>query len=145
MIIQLEKSVLNPHDYFKARHKLTAKEGRIVLFEHIDQNPLLLCYFGMASRITRYVYNSPIPKHPFEMLKRNKLSKPDYDQLKHIGPFGPQIVMSSLAEHHKIPLIGKVDSSAYKGIAILENNMYRAPLFWHPIKSTDFILIKHKE
>lgn len=53
--------------------------------------------------------------------------------------------MSSRAEHHKIPLIGKVDSSAYKGIAILENNMYRAPLFWHPVKTTDFLLIKHKE
>ena len=31
-----KKSVLNAHDHFKARSRLTAKDGRVVIFEHVD-------------------------------------------------------------------------------------------------------------
>lgn len=51
--------------------------------------------------------------------------------------------MSSKAKHHKTPLIGRVDTG-FKGVAVLENKLYRAPIFWHKMAPTDFLMIKHE-
>ena len=47
---------LNPHNYFKKRTKLSIKKGKFCIFEHIDQHPLFINNFGMASRLKRYFY-----------------------------------------------------------------------------------------
>ena len=47
---------LNPHLYFKTRFKLSLTKGKFCIFEHIDQHPLFVNNFGMASRLKRYYY-----------------------------------------------------------------------------------------
>jgi transcription initiation factor TFIID subunit 1 len=48
---------LNPQDYFKDRFKLSVQKGKFCLFEHIDQHPLFVNNFGMASRLKRFYYD----------------------------------------------------------------------------------------
>jgi transcription initiation factor TFIID subunit 1 len=48
---------LNPHDFFKDRWKLSLRKGKFCVFEHVDQHPLFLNNFGMASRLKRYFYD----------------------------------------------------------------------------------------
>ena len=36
-------------------------KGKFCLFEHIDQNPLFVNNFGMASRIKRFFYDDKQP------------------------------------------------------------------------------------
>ena len=52
---------LNPHEYFKTRFKLMLNKGKFCLFEHIDQHPLFVNNFGMASRLKRYYYGDKQP------------------------------------------------------------------------------------
>lgn len=52
---------LNPHLYFKTRMKLSLNKGKFCIFEHIDQHPLFLNNFGMASRLKRYYYGDKQP------------------------------------------------------------------------------------
>ena len=47
---------LNPHLYFKTRFKLSLNKGKFCIFEHIDQHPLFLNNFGMATHLKRYFY-----------------------------------------------------------------------------------------
>lgn len=49
--------IINAHEYFKDRFKLSLRDGRFCLFEHIDKSPLFINNFGMASKLKRYVYN----------------------------------------------------------------------------------------
>lgn len=52
-----KKIGINAHEYFKDRFKLSLKDGRFCLFEHVDQRPLFINNFGMASKLKRYVYS----------------------------------------------------------------------------------------
>lgn len=52
---------LNPHDYFKERTKLSVNKGKFCVFEHIDQYPLFVNNFGMASKLKRYYYGDKQP------------------------------------------------------------------------------------
>ena len=54
------KSGINAHEYFKDRFKLSLKEGSFAIFEHIDQKPLFINNFGMASKLKRYVYSDEV-------------------------------------------------------------------------------------
>ena len=74
---------LNPHQYFKTRTKLSLKKGKFQIFEHIDQNPLFINNFGMASRLNRYFYGDRVPnKKEFQNMKSENKGK------RHIGPYG---------------------------------------------------------
>jgi len=52
-----KKIGINAHEYFKDRFKLSLKDGKFCLFEHVDQRPLFVNNFGMASKLKRYVYS----------------------------------------------------------------------------------------
>lgn len=119
---------LNPHLYFKTRFKLSLNKGKFCIFEHIDQHPLFVNNFGMASRLKRYYYGDKQPsKKEFLNQKSENIAN------RHIGPYGKFIFKDEL---EKLDLLGQVDKSKYKGLTILENNMYNAPVFYHRIPST---------
>ena len=40
---------INADEYFKERVKLSLRDGKFCLFEHIDEEPLYINNFGMAS------------------------------------------------------------------------------------------------
>jgi hypothetical protein len=45
--------IINPHEIFKNKYKLSLKDGKFALFENIDQYPLILSNFGMASKVKK--------------------------------------------------------------------------------------------
>ena len=53
---------------------------------------------------------------------------------RHIGPYGKFLFKDNL---EKLDLLGQVDKSKYKGLTMLENNMYNAPVFYHRMPSTN--------
>lgn len=123
---------LDAHLYFKTRLKLSLSKGKFCIFEHIDQHPLFVNNFGMASRLRRYFYGDQLPSN------RDLVSwRGENIANRHIGPHGKLILKKQL---EKLDLLGQVDRSRYNGITLLENNMYNAPVFYHrmPSTSTDF-------
>ena len=102
-----------------------------MIFEHIDQNPLFFNNFGMASKLYRYIYSDSILP-----LKYFKKQPAGMAQTRHIGYYGQQVL---LQDDGRVPLIGQVDRSKYQGIAVIENNLYRAPTCYHEAKKSDFL------
>ena len=47
---------MNAYEIFKDRQKLSLNDGKFSLFEHIDEYPLFLSNFGMASKLKKFVY-----------------------------------------------------------------------------------------
>lgn len=77
-----KKIGINAHEYFKDRFKLSLKDGRFCIFEHIDKRPLFVNNFGMASKLKRFVYSD-------EVLSQMAFTKkPENAGLKHMGPYG---------------------------------------------------------
>ena len=137
---------LDAHLYFKNRFKLSLTKGKFCIFEHIDQHPLFVNNFGMASRLRRYFYGNSLPseKHLVSMRNENIANR-------HIGPYGKLLLKQQLESgiFEKLDLLGQVDKSRYNGITLLENNMYNAPVFYHrmPSTSNDFFcsIVKQKD
>ena len=97
------------------------------LMEHIDEHPFFVNNFGMASKLIRYIYV------PTEQNANAKSA--------HIGPYGIEYCLSA---KDSLPLIGRLNQSLYRGISLVENNMYRAPVFYHSASHNDFLLVRHK-
>jgi len=47
-----------------------------------------------------------------------------------------------LDEKEKIPLIGSLTDKKIVGLAIIENNIFHAPVFKHKLPATDFLLVR---
>ena len=130
--------IINAHDYFKDRFKLSLKDGKFCIFEHADQHPLFVNNFGMASKLKRYVYSDkPLQHNAFVKKSENALTK-------HMGPHGAQVLKK---KGEKIPLLGQIDTKNSLGITVLENNMYLSPVFYHKLspKSADFLCVFHRD
>lgn len=127
--------IINAHESFKEGYKLSLKKGKYLLFEHIDENPLFINNFGMASKLTRYIYSDR-----FFPLKYFQQQPAGMGQTSHIGYYGAQVLMSP---ENKLPLLGNVKEKDYQGISLLENNMYKAPVFFHRAPKTDFLCVIH--
>ena len=71
-----------------------------MVFENIDQNPLFINNFGMASKLYRYIYSDRILP-----LKYFKKQPAGMGMTRHMGYYGQQIL---LQEDEKLPLIGQI-------------------------------------
>ena len=62
--------------------KLSLKDGKFCLFEHIDEDPIFVNNFGMVSKLERYVYSDQkLPKEEFFPSSQNT-------RVRHMGPYG---------------------------------------------------------
>jgi|LauGreDrversion4_2_1035121.scaffolds.fasta_scaffold30633_3 hypothetical protein len=108
---------LNPHEYFKDKEKLSLRtKGKFCIFEHVDQHPLFVNNFGMASRLKRYYYGDKIPS---EKIFRNNFQN---KETRHMGPHGqielkgaPQLVDATKPELGLVPaqhlnLLGQINT-----------------------------------
>lgn len=59
-----------------------------------------------------------------------------------MGPHGVQILKK---KGEKIPLLGQIDTRYYKGITVMENNMYYCPVFYHKPQRNDFLCVVHRD
>lgn len=123
---------MNSYEIFKDRFKLSLVEGKIVLFEHLDEYPIFISNFGMASKLKKYIYSNKL----FNSSASNpniKFTDQEQKTKNIIGPFGVQILL----QPNKNPLLGHIDQNDLKGITVVDNNMYRAPTFYEKIMKTN--------
>ncbi len=124
---------MNAYEIFKDRFKLSLVDGKFCLFEHVDEHPLFISNFGMASKLKKFLYSS-------KLLNVNvsnssfKLSETELKTYNMIGPFGIQIPLQA---GQKLPLIGQIEQNEYKGLAVVDNKMYRAPVFYEKLVSSE--------
>jgi hypothetical protein len=120
---------MNAYEIFKDRYKLSLVDGKFALFEHIDENPLFVDNFGMASKLKKFLYTQRL----FNSSVSNPTTKLTESELKTynmVGPYGSQIL---LQPNQKLPLIGQIDTSESKGLTVVDNKMYRAPTFYEKL------------
>lgn len=50
-------AIMNGYEYLKDGFRLSLKKDKFDIFEHIDENPLYVNNFGMASRLYWYIFS----------------------------------------------------------------------------------------
>ena len=122
---------MNSYEIFKNAKKLSLADGKIALFEHIDEYPLFMANFGMANKMKKYLYSTKLFITSNNKNNNNmKLNEIEQKTLNMMGPNGSQIL---LKPEQKLPLLGQIDQNELKGINIIDNNMYKAPVFYEKI------------
>ncbi|GIY46026.1 transcription initiation factor TFIID subunit 1 [Caerostris extrusa] len=99
---------------------LSGKDCTLVLFEFSEQFPPLMNQIGMASKIKNYYRRTP----------GIETSKPKYK-------YG-EIVCA-----HTSPFLGNLRQG--QSLQTYENNLFRAPIYEHSLRSTDFLVILYKK
>ncbi|CAK63292.1 unnamed protein product (macronuclear) [Paramecium tetraurelia] len=152
----------NSHEYYKQIDNLSLSKGNFILMEYIEQRPLLLNNTGMCSKVTRYVYSSRALQQ-FNQ-KRIKDEGDNYNnfqensvQANYRSTYGQmgQITNEEMAlwefknmlirfldKNQAIPLQGQLTDERFIGIAVIENDLYRAPIFKQKLPVTDFLLVR---
>ena len=121
---------MNSYEIFKNAKKLSLSDGKIALFEHIDEYPLFLANFGMANKMKKYLYTTELFMNSNNKNNSIALNEIDKKTLTMMGPYGTKILLKS---EQKLPLIGQIDQNEIKGMNIIDNNMYKAPVFYEKI------------
>ena len=121
---------MNSYEIFKNAKKLSLSDGKIALFEHIDEYPLFISNFGMANKMKKYLYSTELFMNSTNKSNSLPLNEVDKKTLSMMGPYGTKIL---LKPEQKLPLIGQIDQSEIKGMNIIDNNMYKAPVFYEKI------------
>ena len=121
---------MNSYEIFKNAKKLSLSDGKIALFEHIDEYPLFLANFGMANKMKKYLYSTELFMYSNNKNNTIPLNETDKKTLTMMGPYGAKIL---LKPEQKLPLVGQIDQNEIKGINVIDNNMYRAPVFYEKI------------
>ena len=121
---------MNAYEIFKHSKKLSLIDGKFALFEHIDEYPLFVSNFGMANKMKKYLYSSKLFMVNNNNINNMKLSEAEMKTYNMIGPNGTQII---LKHEQKLPLLGQIDLNEIKGMNIIDNNLYRAPVFYEKI------------
>ncbi|VVC39968.1 Bromodomain, conserved site,TAFII-230 TBP-binding,Transcription initiation factor TFIID subunit 1 [Cinara cedri] len=103
--------------FMRTPDDLTGRDGSIILVEYCEEHPPLLNQVGMCSKIKNY-YKRKIGKDP--------------------GP--PSLQFGEIAYAHTSPFLGVL--SPGKTIQVIENNLYRAPIYEHKPLENDFLLIR---
>lgn len=103
--------------FMRTPDDLTGRDGSIILVEYCEEHPPLLNQVGMCSKIKNY-YKRKIGKDP--------------------GP--PSLRFGELAYAHTSPFLGVL--SPGKIIQVIENNLYRTPIYEHTPLENDFLLIR---
>ena len=110
------RGLLNSDQYFKEKSKLSLRKGDFCLFEHFDRDPLFVNNFGMATKLKRYVYS-----------ESRQLDQVILDKLPYMGPHGINMIRRG---NQNLPLIGQLKDSEYRGLSVIENRLYQAPVFY---------------
>jgi hypothetical protein len=139
------QEIHHSHMIFKKFSKLSVKTDDYFLFEYTEKNPLIMSNIGMASRLTKYYYPNRIVKKLVENTQFDIEDKEDKIKIfrqflkEKLGEHGEEY---PLDEPDQLPLLGQLSSSKLEGLAILENNLYRAPVVKQKSKKNDFVLIR---
>lgn len=108
------------YQHMKKIRDLTGKDGDLILLEFCEDYPPFMNQLGMASEICNYYLEDNTVKHPHPKFGKNvAASKSD------------RLFFGNLSQNQCLNAV--------------ENRMYRAPIFEHVMKRTDFLIIYSNE
>lgn len=129
---------------------LTAKHGELFLFEYSEEFPPILSQNGMASNVKTY-----IQPHQQELKSNRNLKNNSQQQsnLKLNSPLGQQVIENFIANNKNhlglVEILTDKTKQIYYNklkpgskIQMIENNLYRAPIYPHRSPSCDFLIIR---
>lgn len=155
-----KEEITNKFLLIKRARDLTAKEGELVLFEYVEEHPPVLSQIGMAS-------NVKIIKQPSQCSVTNTAKNKPNQQIsgdagsndptcldeqprnlpKSICSFGFEQVLSK--NFRTLPNSARTKQQIYfnelkpgSTLQVIENNLYRAPIYQHEVQSTDFLMVR---
>lgn len=103
--------------FMRTPEDLTGRDGEVILLEYCEENPPLLSQVGMCSKLKNYY-------------------KRDAKKVK--APTG--FKYGETVHAHTSPFLGII--SPGQCIQVVENNMYRTPIYEHNIPMSDFLVIR---
>ncbi|KPJ18499.1 Transcription initiation factor TFIID subunit 1 [Papilio machaon] len=103
--------------FMRTPEDLSGKDGELVLVEFCEEHPPLISQVGMCSKIKNYYKRTAI---------------------KDTGP--KSFKYGEVAYAHTSPFLGILAPGATQ--PVVENNMYRAPIYEHTLPQTDFLVIR---
>jgi transcription initiation factor TFIID subunit 1 len=106
----------------RSRKDLSGKDGQLVLFEFCEEFPCVLSNVGMASKLVNYYR------------KRGKEGRPKFE-------FGALTIVSK-SDRPQQYFLGELCEGQW--LQSIENNLFRAPIYSHKPRITDFLLVKSK-
>ncbi|CAG4983002.1 unnamed protein product [Colias eurytheme] len=106
--------------FMRTPEDLSGRDGELILVEFCEEHPPLISQVGMCTKIKNYY-------------KRTAT--------KDNGP-KPQ-KYGEIAYAHTSPFLGILPPGATQ--SVVENNMYRAPIYEHSLPQTDFLIIRTRQ
>ncbi|PAA82498.1 hypothetical protein BOX15_Mlig009081g3 [Macrostomum lignano] len=111
---------------------LTATDGDLILAEYSEEYPPLMMQIGMATKIINYYKRSvPVDSDADSNTEADKSSIP---QREHGEPVA--------CNDDQSPFLGQL--SPGQCLQSIENNLFRAPIYPHKPRLTDFLLIRNR-
>lgn len=104
--------------FMRTPEDLTGRDGEVILIEYCEEHPPLLSQVGMCTKVKNYY-------------------KRDADKPK--APTGFRYG-ETVPVPHPSPFLGILNPGQH--ITVVENNMYRSPIYEHTIPSSDFLVIR---
>ncbi|XP_050560992.1 transcription initiation factor TFIID subunit 1 isoform X2 [Spodoptera frugiperda] len=116
--------------FMRTPEDLSGRDGELVLVEFCEEHPPLISQVGMCSKIKNY-YKRTAAKGA----KRAGANSKDE---------GPKpLKYGEVAYAHTSPFLGILPPGATQ--PVVENNMYRAPIYEHTLHPTDFLIIRTRQ
>lgn len=104
--------------FMRTPEDLTGRDGELILLEYCEEHPPLLSQVGMCAKIKNfYKRDADNPRAPTGFKYGETLPVP-----------------------HPSPFLGVLHPGQH--LSVIENNMYRAPIYEHTMPRTDFIVIR---
>lgn len=106
--------------FMRTPEDLSGRDGEIVLMEFCEEHPPLISQVGMCSKIKNYY--------------KRTAAKDD----------GPKpLKYGEVAYAHTSPFLGILPPGATQ--PVIENNMYRTPIYEHTLSQSDFLIIRTRQ
>ncbi|XP_075973606.1 TATA-box binding protein associated factor 1 isoform X2 [Anticarsia gemmatalis] len=106
--------------FMRTPEDLSGRDGELVLVEFCEEHPPLISQVGMCTKIKNYY--------------KRTAAKDD----------GPKpLKYGEVAYAHTSPFLGILPPGATQ--PVVENNMYRAPIYEHTLPQTDFLIIRTRQ
>ncbi|XP_072931963.1 transcription initiation factor TFIID subunit 1 [Epargyreus clarus] len=106
--------------FMRTPEDLSGRDGELILVEFCEEHPPLISQVGMCTKIKNYYKRTAV---------------------KDTGP--KTFKYGEIVYAHTSPFLGILPPGASQ--TVVENNMYRAPIYEHTLQPTDFLIIRARQ
>lgn len=132
---------------------LSAKYGEIFLFEYSEEHPPVLSQVGMASNVKTFVQpdNDIVPRTPKNSHQSNQLNSSflnsalnnsinQHNLMRKKSSPNQNIGFQSVINDCRQIYFSRLDAESR--LQVIENNLYRAPIYKHNFPDCDFLVVR---